>query len=156
MLALLASVHGIFASAALAAGERGTEEEAQAMVGNAIALIKVVGPENAYKKINENPGVTFKDRDLFLFIYDFQGNMLAQAANPKMVGKNLIDLKDVDGVPLAKGVIDMVKAKKKGWFGPYRFANPNTQAYEYKKTYCEQASANTLACAGVYIGNKAQ
>ncbi|MNY80198.1 hypothetical protein D3C86_2211370 [compost metagenome] len=62
-------------------------------------------------------------------------------------------MKDVDGTPLAKGMIDLVKAKGKGWYGPYRFSNPQTASYEHKKAYCQQAVGETLACVGVYLGN---
>ena len=73
-------------------------------------------------------------------------------ANIKTVGKNLIDMKDSDGLPIVRGVLDMVKKNKKGWYGPYRFSNLQTQEYERKKTYCEQAVGETMVCAGIYFG----
>lgn len=132
------------------AADHGTEAEAQKMVEQAQALIKSTGPEKAYKTFTEHPDGAFKDRDLYVFAYDLQGNCLAQGANAKMVGKNLIDLADADGNPLIKGMVDMVKAKKKGWYGPYKFTNPATKAYEYKKSYCEQSAGETMVCVGIY------
>lgn len=132
------------------AADHGSEAEAQKMVADAQALIKSVGAEKAYKSFTDHPDGAFKDRDLYVFAYDLQGNCLAQGANAKMVGKNLLDLSDADGIPLIKGMVDLVKAKKKGWYGPYKFTNPATKAYEYKKSYCEQSVGETMVCVGIY------
>lgn len=150
--ALFAGVQVFSATATLAAEARGTAAEAQDMVKKAVALIKSAGPESAYKTFTEHPDGAFKDRDLYVFVYDFQGNCLAQGANPKMVGKNFIDLKDMDGNQLIKGQIEMVKTKKAGWYGPYKFTNPVTKALDEKKAYCEQGAGDTDVCVGVYMG----
>jgi signal transduction histidine kinase len=151
--ALFAGVQVFSATATLAAGARGTEAEAQDMVKKAVALIKSSGPESAYKTFTEHPGGAFKDRDLYVFVYDFQGNCLAQGANPKMIGKNLFELKDMDGKQLIKGQIDMVKTSKAGWYGPYKFNNPVTNKLDTKKAYCEQGVAETTVCVGIYLEN---
>ncbi|MFA5913743.1 MAG: cache domain-containing protein [Burkholderiales bacterium] len=150
--ALFAGVQVFSATATLAAGARGTEAEAQEMVKKAVALIKSAGPESAYKTFTDHPSGAFQDRDLYVFVYDFQGNCLAQGANPKMVGKNLIDLKDMDGNHIIKGQIDLVKTKKAGWYGPYKFTNPVTKTVETKRAYCEQGAGETDVCVGVYMG----
>lgn len=137
-------------SAGALAAEHGNEAEAQAMVKQAVALIKSAGPEKAYKTFTDHPDGAFKDRDMYVFVYDFDGNCLAQGANPKMVGKNLIGMKDVDGNAFIKGEIDLVKSKGSGWYGPYKFNNPNTSTYELKKSYCEQGAANSMVCVGIY------
>lgn len=133
------------------AADHGTEAEAQKMVAQAVALIKSAGPEKAYKTFSEHPDGAFKDRDLYVFVYDWQGNNLAHGQNSKMVGKNLISLVDADGTQTVKGMIEMVKAKKKGWFGPYKFRNPISGANEPKKSYCEQGAGETMVCVGVYL-----
>lgn len=138
------------ADTSLAAAERGSEAEAQAMVGKAVALIKSAGADKAYKSFTEHPGGVFKDRDLYVFVYDFNGICLAQGANSKMVGKNLFEMKDVEGNPFIKGMIDLVKKDKKGWYGPYKFLNVANQSIEIKKSYCEQGAGDTIVCVGVH------
>lgn len=138
-------------SSIAAADERGTEAEAQVLVGKVVAAMKADGVDTVLKAINDRAPKMEKG-DLFVFVYDFKGVMLAHGKNQKMVGKNLYEMKDVDGMSLGKGMIDMVREKKKGWYGPYRFANPQTTNYEYKKTYCELGVGETLACVGVYLG----
>ncbi|MFZ6673806.1 cache domain-containing protein [Undibacterium sp. Xuan67W] len=140
----------LFAGSVMAA-DRGTEAEAEVMVKKAVALIKSAGTEKAYATFTEHPGGAFKDRDLYIFVYDFKGNCLAQGANPKMVGKNLVGLKDVDGNAFIQGMINVVKEKQKGWYGPYKFTNPNTTEYELKKSYCEKGEGETMVCVGTYL-----
>ncbi|NDI86437.1 cache domain-containing protein [Undibacterium crateris] len=149
---LAASVFGVavFFSGLASAAEHGSEAEAQKMVKDGIALVKSAGADKAYKTFTEHPDGAFKDRDLYVFAYDFEGNCLAQGANAKMVGKNLLGMKDVDGNAFIKGMIDMVKASGKGWYGPYKFNNPATQSYDLKKSYCERGAGDSMLCVGVY------
>lgn len=140
--------------ASVQAGEaHGSTAEAEAMVQQAVALVKSAGPEKAYKSFTEHPNGAFRDKDMYVFVYDFEGNCLAQGANAKMVGKNLYIMKDVDGKPFIKDMIDMVKSKGKGWYGPYKFNNAATNSYDLKKSYCAQGAANTMVCVGIYEGN---
>jgi cytochrome c len=150
--ALFAGTHVLAAAPAPAAADHGTDAEAQEMVNKAIALIKTAGPEAAYKTFTEHPNGAFKDRDLYIFVYDFDGNCLAQGANAKMVGKNLIELRDVDGNELIKGEIQLVKTKGSGWYGPYKFSNPVTSKIEVKKSWCTRGAGDSMVCAGVYSG----
>lgn len=131
--------------------EHGTEQEAQEMVKKAVALVKSAGPDQAYKVFTDHPDGAFKDRDLYVFVYDFNGICLAQGANPKMVGKNLSGIKDVDGNAFIKGMIDLVKTSSKGWYGPYKFTNPNSQGYELKRSYCERGAGDSMVCVGTYF-----
>ena len=152
--ALFAGAQVLAVAATATLPEHASEVEAQDMVKKAVALIKSAGPEKAYKAITEHPDGAFKDRDLYIFVYDFDGNCLAQGANPKMVGKNLLELKDIDGKPLIKDQIALVKAKGSGWYGPYRFNNPVTNKIEVKKSYCMRGAGDSYACAGVYSGQQ--
>lgn len=140
-------------SFALAAGDRGSEAEAQDMVKKAVALVKSAGTEKAYKTFTEHPDGAFKDRDLYVFVYDFDGNCLAQGANAKLIGKNLIGMKDVDGNAFIKGMVDLVKTSSKGWYGPYKFTNPATKEYDLKKSYCERGAGDTMVCVGTYVSS---
>jgi cytochrome c len=138
---------------ALAADEHGSEAEAMSMVKKAVALVKSAGPEKAYKEFNEHPDNTFKDRDLYVFAYDFEGKCLAQGANSKMVGLNVLDMKDANGKPLAREQIELAKTKKTFWYGPYKFSNPLTKKVDTKKAYCEETGNQAYLCVGVYLGS---
>lgn len=133
-----------FLSTAHAAG-RGTA--AEAMVKKAVAFIKEKGPEKAYDEFTN--GKQFKDRDLYVIVYDLNGKNLAQGANPKLVGKNLIGLKDPDGKPLIQMFVDLAKTKGKGWVEGYKFLNPVTQKIENKAMYLERVGDTLVGC-GIY------
>lgn len=149
----------LFASAQLAAlaaiagePEHGSEDDAQEMVREAVDLLKTQGPERAYDMFTNRPGSTFKDRDLYIVVYDFNGNCLSQGADPKLVGKNLMAITDTEGKRITQGQIDLVKAKGAGWFGPYKVTNPTSKLVETKKSYCKRGAGDTAVCAGVYAG----
>lgn len=140
-----------FASILLAGGvhaaDKGTAPEAEAMVKRAVAYIKANGTEKAYDEFTN--GKAFKDRDLYIIVYDLSGKNLAQGANPKLVGKDLIGLKDPDGKPLIKMFVDLAKEKGKGWVEGYKFLSPMTQKIEDKAMYLERVGDTLVGC-GIY------
>ena len=79
-----------------AKASKGTAAEATAMVDKAIAHIKKVGREKAFADFNNKSGA-FTDRDLYVVVYDIKGKVLSHGANEKMIGKDVIDLRDNDG-----------------------------------------------------------
>lgn len=54
------------------------------------------------------------------------GTVIAHGANPKLVGKNLIGLKDPNGKPFIQMITDVARSKGKGWTDSYVFRNPTT------------------------------
>jgi cytochrome c len=131
------------------AGDQGTAAEAEAMVKRATAYIKANGAEKAYEEFTH--GKSFKDRDLYIIVYDLNGKNLAQGANPKLVGKDLIGLKDPDGKPLIQMFVDLAKSQGKGWVEGYKFLNPVTQKMETKSMYLERVGDTLVGC-GIYKG----
>jgi cytochrome c len=124
-----------------------TAPEAQAMVKKGVAFIKANGKEKGYAEIS-NKGGQFTDRDLYLTVYGMDGTVRAHGANEKMIGKNLIDLKDVDGKAFVKERVDMAATKGSFW-QDYKFTNPVTKKIEPKAMYCEKLD-DTVVCGGIY------
>jgi cytochrome c len=131
----------------IAHADQGTAAEAEAMVKKAVALIKSEGSTKAYEEFTN--GKLFKDRDLYVIVYDLNGKNLAQGANPKLVGKDLIALKDPDGKPLIQMFVELAKSKGKGWVEGYKFLNPTTQKIEGKAMYLERVGDTLVGC-GIY------
>lgn len=146
LLSLLA-LAGLMAHGAAVAGDQGTAAEAEAMVKKAVAFSKTNGIDKAFEEITN--GKTFKDRDLYVFAYDFTGKNLAHGANPKLVGKDLSGLKDPDGKMLLPPLIEIAKTKGKGWSETFRFRNPTTEKLEPKVVYVERVGDIFLGC-GIY------
>lgn len=136
----------LFLSANALAEDYATPKEAEAMVGKAVALIKSAGTEKAYDAFTNDKA--WKDRDLYVVVYGLDGVVRAHGQNPKMVGKNLIEMKDPDGKPFVKERVDLTKNKGTFW-QDYKFTDPVTKKILPKQMYC-QRSGDTAVCAGVY------
>lgn len=143
----LLAVMGFFMTTAMAKDERGSTAEAQALVKKGIAHIKKVGKEKAFADFNDASNKDFHDRDLYLFVYDMNGISLSHGANPKMIGKNLLDLK-VEGKPIIKEMIAALKTKNDGRID-YQWPNPVTKGLETKSSYFEKNDDYFLGC-GAY------
>ena len=134
-------------SLCFAAGEAGTKDEAVAMVKKAIAYYKANGQEKAFAEF-DNPKGKFRDRDLYVVVYNMEGKCLAHGSKKSMIGKELIDFKDVDGTPYMRQRIDMMKKQKSGWQN-YKFLNPVTKKIQPKEMYVERDGDLIFGC-GVY------
>lgn len=96
------------------AAEFGTPAKAEVLVKKAIAEIKASGKDKVFAEIN-NPKGKFTDRDLYFFVYDMSGKCVAHGFNQKMIGKDLVDMKDPDGKFYVKERIEISMTKGKGW-----------------------------------------
>lgn len=141
-------VIGVFLISGLArAAEFGTAAEAEAMVKKAAAYIKANGKDKGFAEVS-NPQGSFKDRDLYVVVYDLNGKCLAHGQNPKMAGKDLIELKDPDGKAFVKERVELAKTKEKFW-QDYKFTNPVTKKVEPKSMYMEKHGDLLIGC-GIY------
>lgn len=135
------------AGTVFSAEKRGTADEAVVMVQKAIAYIKANGQEKALAEIS-NPKGKFVDRDLYVTVFDLNGNCLAHGFNQKMIGKNMLDLKDPDGKAMVKDRQERAKTQDKFW-EDYKFVDPITRAIKQKSMYTEKAGALLVNC-GIY------
>jgi len=129
------------------AGEKGTKEEAVAMVKKAIEYIKTNGNEKAFAEIS-NPKGSFVDRDLYVVVYDMKAKCLAHGQKKSMVGLELIDYKDVDGKEYMKERIELMNKQKTAW-QDYKFMNPVSKKIEPKSMYVERSGDLIIGC-GIY------
>jgi cytochrome c len=125
-----------------------TEKEAVAMVKKGVAAIKTGPKDKAFGEITDKGNTHFHDRDLYLVVYGLDGVVLAHGANAKFVGRNMIDLKDIDGKAFVKERVDLAKAKGTFW-QDYKFTNPETKKVEPKAMYCERLDEMAV-CGGIY------
>ncbi|HUQ28645.1 MAG TPA: cache domain-containing protein [Usitatibacter sp.] len=128
---------------------KGTAAEATAMVQKAIAHIKKAGREKAFTDFNNKSG-PFTDRDLYVVVYDMKGKVLAHGANEKMIGKDVIELRDNDGKFFVKERVEMMSKAPdaKGW-QDYKFMNPVSRQIEPKSMYL-QRHEDLIVGTGIY------
>ncbi len=136
-------------SAPVMAQDRGTKEEAKAMVDAAWEHLKKAGPEKAYKDFISDKAAWTK-KDLYVFVVDGKGVMLAHGANEKLVGKDMTGIKDSNGQPLVPNMLAVANTKGTGW-SDYEWQHPQTKKLEPKSTYVRKApSGDGFVGVGVY------
>jgi cytochrome c len=135
-LAVLVVVFFLATTGLTFAAANGTPAEAKALVKKAVNYIKANGKDKAFAEIS-NPTGQFVDRDLYVFVYDMTGKCVAHGFNQKMIGKDLIDMKDADGKLYVQERIEIGKSKGTGW-QDYKFTNPLSKKIEHKTAYLEK------------------
>lgn len=150
LFAPLASVAAlaIACAAPSALASNATKDEAVAMVKKGIAYIKAHGTDKGYAEISNKQG-QFNDRDLYLVVYGLDGKCLAHGANERQIGRDLIDLTDVDGKYFVKERVALARTQPSGFWQDYKFTNPVSKKIEPKTMYCEKLG-DTAVCGGVY------
>jgi hypothetical protein len=149
---LVAAAQPLFAQTAAPAAPAatkasyGTTAEAEGMVKKAIAFYKKNGKEKSLAEFQKTPG-PFVDRDLYVTVYQLDGTALSHI-NPKMVGKNMMDLRDADGKYHIKERLESAQKADSGW-QDFKFFNPQTKNIEPKRMYWEKYDNIVFAC-GAY------
>lgn len=147
---LMVGCMALLFNAGAGAAEKGTADEAVAMVKKAAEFIKKNGKEKALAEFN-NPKGQFIQKDLYIFAFGANGDgvELANGANVKLVGKNVKEMKDADGKFLIKDILAVGMGKEgKGWVD-YKWPNPATGQIDAKRTYVERVDDVILGC-GIY------
>jgi cytochrome c len=142
-----AAIAAAIAFGAIAADEpRVTAKEAEVMVKKGVAAIKS-NRDKAIQDINNNKDV-WVDRELYLVVYKMDGTAVAHGTSPKMVGKNMLDLRDADGKEHIKERMELAKTRNAFW-QDYRTLNRDNKKIEPKQMYCEKVT-DLIVCGGVY------
>lgn len=137
--------------------EKSTEAEAIALLQKAQDYIKKNGIEKSVIEFNrlDSPFNTYSDinkkGDLYLYSLDSKGFQSVHGKNPKIRGKVMLDMRDIDGVYLIQDFVKICfnSKEKKGWTR-YRWPNPITKEVEVKRGYVEKVPGMDL-CLGTGI-----
>ena len=124
-----------------------SEKDATAVVERGVAFMKAKGKEEMIKRINAKDP-EYVQGSLYLVMRDDKGVVLANPVNPAMIGKDLLDVPDVDGKLFRREILEVAKTKGKGWVD-YKFKNPTSGKVEAKTTYVYKVGDVTLE-AGIY------
>ena len=130
-----------------ASGAAASQKDAKALVEKAAAFAKANGRDAALKEISKAKG-QFDKGDLYVFAYDLNAVIIAHPKNPKLIGKNLMDVPDTDGKLFRKEIAETAKTKGSGWVD-YKYLNPETKKVEAKTTYVLKVG-DIVLCCGTY------
>lgn len=126
---------------------RATQAEAQAIVGQAAAYLRAHGPQKAFAAFSHGPH--FRDRELYVMVYDLHGRSLAHGANHTLVGADRVGPHDADGRPLNQALADLARQQGKGWSAPFQLRNPVSNDLQRRRVYVERVGEVLVGAAVV-------
>jgi signal transduction histidine kinase len=128
-------------------------DELVAFVNEAKSFVSQAGEEKALKAFNDPKGA-FVRGGHYIIAYDFNGTCLAHPYEPQMVGENVLNVTDTNGVALKKNMRDL--ARKGSGFTYYIWPNPaHSNADELKLTYVVKVDEKLWFGAGTYLNGTA-
>jgi len=122
-------------------------KEAKAFVQKAIQFYKKTGKAIAMAEFT-NPKGPFVQGDMYVFVLNLKGTLLAHGVNEKYIGQDFIDVKDSDGRSFVKEIVDVANAKGQG-IADYKWYNPKTKEDLQKEVYFEKVD-DVIICSGIY------
>ncbi|WP_419905745.1 cache domain-containing protein [Kiloniella sp.] len=126
---------------------RTTPSEAKIMALKAAQYVKDHDWENA-KSAFHTKGGQFFDRDLYVFVQDFNCTFLAHGLKPHLVGRNIWNLKNPNGRFACQDIVNTTKEKGQGWT-EYIFTDPATGEPAWKQTF-HIAVGDLIVMVGAY------
>ena len=124
-----------------------SKDEAVSMVKKAVAYLKQNGQEKSLAEFNKTEG-QFVSGELYVVVLDMNGVLLADGNKPKLVGKALIDVKDVNGKAFVREELELARSKGGGWVD-FVWFNPATKVMAPRSSYFEKVG-EVIVLTGVY------
>ncbi len=123
------------------------------LVNKAAELVRLKG-EAAFSDFR-TPGSQWQQGEAYIFVLDPDGNMVVHP-DPELESKNQLDLKDINGKPIIRGLIEAVMAfsdKPEGWYH-YQWPVPGGLLPRWKSSYVRLVQAppgnDYIVGSGVY------
>jgi hypothetical protein len=133
-----------------AMAQSATLGQAKDLVKKGRAYLRDQGCDKTFKEITE--GSMFKDaahKELYLYVYNEKLVNLAHGGNPRLVGKDLWEMRDTKGRLLNQELLKAAKAG--GGSVEFDFLNPGTGNVDPKIGWAEMETRTT--CGPVMIGS---
>ena len=125
-----------------------SKQKAKDWVAKAIEFYKASGREIALAEFT-NPKGPFVQDDMYIFVLDSKGNMVAHGVNEKYTDKSFVDLKDSTGKIFIREIIEAANTNGSGWV-EYQWYNPVNKETKPKSLYFEKID-DLIICSGIYI-----
>lgn len=129
--------------------DRATRDEARTMAEAAAEHLRQVGPEQAFRDFEDKDG-KFIDRDLYVFVQDYECTFFAHGLNPSLKGRNIWDLRNPNGRYACQDIVNITKADGAGWTR-YIFQDPLSGGMAWKTTY-SIGVGDYIVMVGAYSG----
>ena len=145
--ALQKRAHLLSDSAAMFKLQQGSADEARQLVEQALELRDASGSrDNFLRNVTSAEGALF-DRDMYVFVLDWQGQYLAFANNQAKVGTRVHDVPGIDGEKLIQAIVSQADVAP-GWV-EYDIVNPASGQVQTKMSFVVKVDDIYVGC-GVY------
>jgi len=111
-------------------------DEARALAERAAAHLESVGPDRAFRAFMDPEG-DFVDRDLYVFVIDFHGIMMASGGFPNSIGSVLTNVRDRNGRAYIREMLELAREQEQGWI-EYEMVHPCTGELTPKISYVKR------------------
>jgi len=153
LLPIISLLLAVFVTASCGGGNSAEDAKKQRVISfvkEAAAYAKANGREKACAAFNDPLG-SFVRGGMYIYAYDMSGVELANGANRELVGTNLIDLADPNGVKVVQEHVDA--AKRGGGWMRYTWKNPATGKNATKLGYVLPVEGAWLVGSGYYLNS---
>ncbi|NTW52541.1 MAG: hypothetical protein HGB22_08135 [Chlorobiaceae bacterium] len=125
-----------------------TTDDVKSFVDRALEYARTHNKDEALKVFSAKDGV-FQQGGLYIFAYDFSGNVIAHGGDASLIGKNLIGMKDPNGLEVIKELVKLAN-QGDGWLY-YTWPNPEHAArQEPKLGYVAKVDDGWFIGSGTY------
>ncbi len=128
-----------------------TETEVQILVEDACDYVRTFGKEKALAEFS-NPTGEFVRGELYVFVQDLKGTMIAHPFYPELINKNNYNLQDPKGKFHVREMTDLANTKGEGWV-EHHWKNPMTKTIQPKRTYIKRVDDFFIGC-GIFKDNE--
>ena len=130
-----------------------TREDAKALVKEAVTFLVKNGREKFVAEVASPKGAFHfqpgTKKDLYIFVYDEKGVVLAHGVRLDLLGKNRWESKDPDGKPWIQDWTKLVQEKGSGWI-EYKELNPAAGNKVMKKASFVELKDHMVIGCGIY------
>jgi len=120
------------------AAKRVTPETVERLVTRAAGLIEEEG-EAAFPAFRERGSRWFSD-DLYVFVWDLEGNRYVYPPDPEYERGNFLGLQDTVGRAIGRRMVEIARDQGEGWIR-YSWPRPGKSVPETKSTFVKRAQA---------------
>lgn len=121
----------------------------EAFVAEAVEYARANGQDAAGAAFTE-PGGPFHQGELYIYAYNFDGTVIAHGGDPNLVGQNLIDMTDPNGVKVIQDLSALAQSGS-GWL-EYTWPNPaQGNVDQLKLGYVEKVNDTWFLGSGYYL-----
>lgn len=123
------------------------KEDAKRWVEKAVAFYKTAGKRIALAEYT-NPTGQFVQDEMYIYVLNARGTMLAHGVNERFVGEDFSELKDADGKDFIQEILATANSEGSGWV-TYKWNNPVTKEVTAKTAYFRKVD-DLIICSGIY------